>query len=111
MNRPLFVVCAAALLIAPWHVQAQSAPTETDISASEFRQVLLDVGSYLDGHKGTKLRSRFEALSDDAIQQLYSTIPNPHQLQIAVAGLKQHDTEAVGRLSSPPNPSAASPEA
>ncbi len=98
MNRTLLTMCATALLIAPCHAQAQSAPTRNDMTTPEFRQVLLDLGSYVDAHKGTDLRRQFEAVPDDTLRQIYSAVPDPLQLKSAVAALKQHDE----RLSAQP---------
>src|ERR1051326_6598069 len=93
MKRLLLLTAAAVLLVAPSRAQAQSAPTQNDLTTPEFRQVLLDLGSYLDAHKGSDLRRRFEALTDDSLTQLLSAIPNPHRFRSAVAALKQHDAE------------------
>jgi len=93
MNRTLLTVFGTALLIAPCHAQAQSAqtPTSNDLSASEFRQVLVDLGSYLDAHRGTDFRRQFEGAPDDVLRGVYSALANPRQFQSAVAGLKQND--------------------
>src|SRR5215471_1506900 len=97
MKRILLLVGASALLVAPLRAQTQSAQIQNDMTISEFRQVLVDLGSYLDANKGTNVRSRFSALSDEALSKLYPSVANPQQLKSAVAALKQHDTakEAV----------------
>src|SRR5260370_22934615 len=109
MKRILLLVGASALLVAPFRAQTQSAQTQNDMTIPEFRQVLLDLGSYLDARKGTNLRSQFEAIPDDITRKLYPAVANPRRFQSAVAALKQHDSEAAsGRLPSGPNMSAAS---
>jgi hypothetical protein len=97
MNRRLFV-CATALLIAPWHVQGQTPQTQTQMSPWEFRQVLIDLGSYLDAHKGTDLRQRFESIPIDMIAKLQAFVPNPPELQSSVAALKKADADAAARV-------------
>ncbi len=91
MKRLLLIMGATAVLVAPFRAQAQSAHTHNDLTIPEFRQVLLDLGSYLDARKGTNLRSQFEAVTDDSLRQLYPSIANPRQLQSAVTALKEHD--------------------
>jgi hypothetical protein len=113
MKRILLLVGASALLVAPLRAQTQSAQNQNDMTIPEFRQVLLDLGSYLDANKGTNVRSRFSALSEDALSKLYASVPNPQQLKSAVAALKQHDAakEAVssgGRAQVEPNAVAGS---
>jgi hypothetical protein len=97
MNRPLMIVCATALLIARCHAQAQSEPTQLDMTPSEFRQVLVDMGSYLDAHKGTDLARQFAAIPDNALSNMYPAVVNPRQLQRAVAALKADDAAKAAR--------------
>jgi hypothetical protein len=92
MKRLLLIVGATALLVAPFRAQTQSVQTQNDMTIPEFRQVLLDMGSYLDAHKGTSLHSQFEAIPADVLVRIYPSVSNPRQLQSAVAALKQHDT-------------------
>ena len=93
MKRLLVIVGATALLVAPFRAQAQRAQTQNDITIPELRQAFLDLGSYLDAHKGTNLRSQFEAIPDEGLRAIYPAIPNPRQLQSAVAALKQDDAK------------------
>ena len=93
MKRLLVTLGAAAFLLAPSQAQTL-APARTDMTTQEFRQVLLDLGSYLDSHRGTNLRGQFEAAPDDILAKLYPTVPNPRQLQSAVAALRAHDAAA-----------------
>jgi len=103
MKQLLLIMGATALLVAPSRAQAQS---QNDMTIPEFRQVLVDLGSYLDAHKGTDLRSQFEAIPDNVLMKLYPTISNPRQLQSAVAALKQHDAEQGAQLRLLPEASA-----
>jgi hypothetical protein len=91
MKRLLLIMGATAWLVAPYHAQAQTAQTQTDMTTSEFRRVLVDMGSYLDAHRGTNLASRFAAISDETLSKIYPAVSNPHQLQSAVAALTQYD--------------------
>jgi hypothetical protein len=109
MKRILLLIGASALLVAPFHAQTQSAQTQNDMTIPEFRQVLVDLGSYLDSHKGTNLRGQFEAIPDEIAKRLYPAFANVRQFQSAVAALKQHDAElASARIQSASNMSAAS---
>jgi hypothetical protein len=93
MKRLLLIMGATVLLVAPYHAQAQNAQTQTDMTTSEFRQVLVDMGSYLDAHKGTNLASQFAAIPDETLSKIYPAVSNPRQLQRAVAALKQDDAK------------------
>ncbi len=88
-NRLMLLGTAAALLVLP--IAAQNAQTPTQMSIPEFRQVLVDLGTYLDSHKGTNLASQFSAATDDTLTKVYPAVTNLAQLQAAVAALKQHD--------------------
>jgi hypothetical protein len=101
MNRRVFVVCATALLTAPWHIQGQSPQTQNHISPWEFRQVLVDLGSYLDAHKGTDLRRQFEGIPDDMLLKMHAAVPNLGELQNAVAALKKSDADIAARALAP----------
>jgi hypothetical protein len=70
-----------------------------DMTPSEFRQVLVDMGSYLDAHKGTDLARQFTAIQDDTLSQIYPAVANPRQLQRAVAALRAEDAaKAAGTM-------------
>jgi hypothetical protein len=71
------------------------------MTTSEFRQVLVDLGSYLDARKGTNLASQFSALTDSALAKLYSVTPNPLQLRSAAEGLKESDVAKAGGAALP----------
>jgi len=98
MNRTAFVIFATALVIAPWHVQAQNAQSENKMSDWEFRQVLMDVGAYIDSHKGTDLRKQFESVSEDVLRQMHSAVAHPQEFKNAVMVLKKHDVDAAAGL-------------
>ncbi|MDQ2775792.1 MAG: hypothetical protein M3Y57_12880 [Acidobacteriota bacterium] len=55
IKRILLIAAATALLIAQSGAQTLQAPNSMTIP--EFRQVLVDLGTYLDAHKGTNLAS------------------------------------------------------
>jgi hypothetical protein len=90
MKRLLLLVAATALLVAP-----SLAQTRDDITIPEFRQVLVDLGSYLDAHKGTDLARQFEAMPEEGLRQIYPSVANPRQFQRAVAALRKHDAEGA----------------
>src|SRR5216683_6420835 len=79
MKRLLLIMGATALLVAPYHAQVQTARTQTDMTTSEFRQVLVDMGSYLDAHKGTNLARQFAAMQDNTLSTIYTAVANPRQ--------------------------------
>jgi hypothetical protein len=112
MFRRAVVICAAAFLITQCSVRAQSAAPDTGMSVSEFRQVLLDLGSYLDARKGTNLHQQFESLTDDGVKLILSSISNPGRLETAVAALKRDGAgqtlNATARMARP-QPEAAFP--
>jgi len=111
MNRLVLIVCAAALLIAPWNSQAQNAQTQNEMTMPEFRQVLVDLGSYLDIRKGTDLRRQFESAPDDELRALLPSVSNPRGFQHAVAqlnaSLKEPDAMSAPRGGSSPNDTAS----
>jgi len=91
MNRLVSVVCLAALLAPACYVQAQNTqPNNAAMSIAEFRQVLVDTGSYLDTQKNMNLRQRFEALSDEQLEYIFSAVPDPRKLQRAVSSLRKY---------------------
>ena len=111
MYQHQLIMCSATLLIATLHAQAQSVKPQNDISDLDFRQTLIDLGSYLDSHKGTDLRRQFEAIPEDYLRQMHSAVANPLQLQGAVAALKKHDADlAAERLTRAAAVTAASPD-
>lgn len=65
IKRLLLIAGATALLVAPSVAQAQSAQNEMTIP--EFRQVLVDLGTYLDAHKGTNLASQFSTIPENTL--------------------------------------------
>lgn len=101
MKRLLFIAVATALLIAP--AGAQTAETSNSMTMPEFRQVLVDLGTYLDAHKGTNLASQFSAMSDETLRNLYPSFSNPRALQRSVDSLKAQGAAGTskGRSTSP----------
>ena len=65
-----------------------AAQGRTDISLPEFRQVLVDWGTFIDQHKGTNLRSQFESAPDYALAALYPAGADMKRLQSALTALK-----------------------
>jgi hypothetical protein len=99
MKKLLLIMGATALLVAPYHAQAQTAQTQTEMTTSEFRQVLVDMGSYLDAHKGTNLASQFAAIPDETLSKIYPAVSNPQKLKSAVAALRAEDAMRAARAS------------
>jgi hypothetical protein len=97
MKRLLSIAAATVLLLSPVGALAQSTPATNNMSISEFRQVLVDLGSYLDARKGTDLSRQFAGLSDDALSKILPSVANAQQLKISVEALKSHDAEATVR--------------
>ncbi len=85
MKRFLLVVIATALLVAPSYAQ-----TKQDITIPEFRQVLVDLGSWVDAKKGTDFARQFQAIDDDVLMKMYQAVPDARRFQSLVAQLKQH---------------------
>ena len=83
MKKPPVIVSLTALLL-PCFAQAQSTRAPKEFNVSEFRQVLLDFGSYLDAHRGTNVRQQMEAVSDDGLSLLYTHLPNFRRVQSAI---------------------------
>jgi hypothetical protein len=106
MKRLWMLLAATTLMVGPICAQAQPAQTRNDMTTPEFREVLMDLGSYLDAHKGTDLHRQFEALPEDSLRQLMSAIPNLRRFQTAVTALKEHDA-ARGAQSKMPRPEGA----
>ncbi len=105
MKGILILIGVTALVVAPYRMHGQSMPAQDDLTGPEFRQVLIDLGSYLDAHKGTNLRRQFEALTDDGVRQIQSVTANPRKLQGAVSALKEQDA-ARADARQPQKPSA-----
>src|SRR3954471_22912186 len=99
MNRQklILIACSAAIALTSWRAQAQNAPRQSEMPLREFRQALLDAGSYFDAHTGDDLQKRFAATPDHVLEQWYSAVPNPREFQRAVAELRQHDTSVARR--------------
>ena len=108
MNRQklTLIACGAALALASWPAQAQDAPRQSEMPLREFRQALLDAGSYLDAHRGTDIQRKFAAVPDYVVEKWYSAVPNPREFQKAVAELKRGDASPDRRRQ--PMPDASS---
>ncbi len=83
MKRLLWVLIATMLMVAP-----SLAQTSKDITIPEFRQVLVDVGSFIDAQKGTDFARQFQAIDDESLLKLYPAVPNGRQFQTLVGKLK-----------------------
>jgi hypothetical protein len=89
------VVIATALLVAPSLAQSQAdAQRRGNITMSEFRQVLVDVGSFIDAQKGTDFARQFQAIDDETLTKLYPAVPDGRQFQSLVAKLKRYKFSA-----------------
>ena len=115
IKRLLLMISATALLATT--LGAQIAQPSTQMTIPEFRQVLIDLGTYLDAHKGTNLASQFSTMSDEQLSSILPSVGNPLQLKNAVEALKQNDI-AVANGSTPalrglsvPHASLATPNA
>lgn len=95
MKRLLFIAVATVLLIAP--AGAQTAETSNSMTMPEFRQVLVDLGTYLDAHKGTNLASQFSAMSDEALSNVYPSFPNLRNFQRSVEALKAESSAGTSK--------------
>jgi hypothetical protein len=105
IKRFFLIAGVTALLVVP--SGAQSSQASNEMTIPEFRQVLVDLGTYLDAHKGTNLASQFSAIPDEQLNKLYPAVSNPRQLQSAITTLKEHDAAlASGSLVSPRTRSA-----
>jgi hypothetical protein len=94
--------------------QATAQRSPKQMTVEEYRQVLVDLGTYLDAHKrNTNFREQFEAMSPDALQTLLNSTADPRKLQRAVNGLRQHDANPQSqfrmRTQAPVQPDAAFP--
>src|SRR5215471_9215143 len=94
--RPYRLLASAALLtgliFAGLGQAIAQRSTKQTMTVEEYRQVLIDLGAYLDAHKkNTNFREQFEAMSSDAVQTLLNSTADPRKLQRAVNGLRQHD--------------------
>jgi hypothetical protein len=90
MKRLLFVLIATALLVAP-----SLAQTREDITIPQFRQVLVDLGSWVDAQKGTDYARQFQAIDDDTLIKLYPAVPSGRKFQSLVAQLRRHKFNAA----------------
>ncbi|HLH18357.1 MAG TPA: hypothetical protein VKX45_14135 [Bryobacteraceae bacterium] len=95
------IAFCATLLVISWPVRAQKRQGPNDIQLSEFRQAMVDLGAYLDAHKGTDLQRKFAVLPDSAFEKWYPIVPNPRAFQSAVAALREHDAAAAPRQQPP----------
>ncbi len=86
MRRLLFFVIATALLVAPALAQTR----RNDITINEFRQTLVDLGSFIDAQKGTDFAHQFQAIDDDTLRKLYPAVPDGRQFQSLVSKLNRH---------------------
>ena len=84
MKRLLLVVIATVLLVAPSYAQSKH-----DITIPEFRQVFVDLGSWIDAQKGTDFARQFQAIDDDTLTRMYPAVPDGRQFQSLVRQLKQ----------------------
>lgn len=114
MNRFLSIACSAAFLILTCAAQEQTSRTTSSMGVGEFRQVLVDLGSYLDAHSTTDLNlsQRFAAVPDDTLRRVLFNLANPSQFINAVAGLRQEDAmkaaaRTMRKLSTGGTPSVA----
>jgi hypothetical protein len=106
IKRLLLIASATALLVVP--SGAQTAQGSNEMTIPEFRQVLVDLGTYLDAHKGTNLANQFSELSDDALGKIYPSVSNPLQLKTAVEALKKHDADVASGFAPASRASSAS---
>src|SRR5262252_3350946 len=106
MKQLFLIITATALLMVPSLAQAQARtgapqPMQSTMSVSEFRQVLLDFGAYVDARSGTSnIRQRIEDVPLNQWETLYQQIPDPRKLQrlgSAVVVLKKAQAERTQR--------------
>ena len=88
-KRFMLLAAAATALVVP--ITAQTSQTRTEMTIPEFRQVLIDLGTYLDSHKGTNLATQFSEASDDTLAKVYPAVADLGRLERAVKALKEHD--------------------
>jgi hypothetical protein len=102
MKRLLMVIVAAVVLAAPSFAQSQNDNSDSskDISLPEFRQVLVDLGAYIDGIKGTDFARQFQAIDDEMLMKLYPAVPDARRFQTLVAKLKQQKFSGHSRSQS-----------
>ena len=99
LYRPL---ASAALLtglvfIGPGQASAQQ--STNPMTVEEYRQVLVELGAYVDARKNTNLRQQFETMPDEVAQQILLSTPDPRRLQAAVNALRQDGATAHARSS------------
>ena len=97
MKKATMIAFGVALLATSWPSWAQNPQDTNDMQLWEFRQVLVDLGSYLDAHKGTDFQRQFATMPDNVIENWYPAVKNPREFQKAVMGLKQHDGSMAAR--------------
>lgn len=103
MKRLITAVCATLLLAATCSAQENSQTPKATMSTQEFRQVLVDLGSYLDAHKGTHLAEKFAALPENSLEMVLPAVADPWGLQRSVSALKESDMAGGAGFGSRPN--------
>ncbi len=94
MNRSI-IFLATAIATLTCTVQGQDPQVQDAMSVPEFRQVLVDLGTYLDSHKNTNLRQQFEAAPDNVLQSILPVVSNPRLLQKSVRSLRENDASGA----------------
>lgn len=92
--------------------QATAQHSTQAMTVQEYRQVLVELGGYVDARKNTHLRQQFETIPDEVAQQLLLSTPDPRRLQAAVYALRKDDATEAGsrmRAQAPIQPGAAFP--
>ncbi len=78
--------------------QTGSQAAQNDMSAQEFRQVLLDWGAYVDARTGTtNVRVRLEQAPLESFDEMLHVISNPRRLQQAVGVLTAAQANRVAK--------------
>jgi hypothetical protein len=104
MKRFLLVMIATALLVTP-----SLAQTKHDITIPEFRQVFVELGSWVDAQKGTDFARQFQAIDDETLMKMYPAVPDGRQFQSLVRQLKQHKFAVRPRTQARSNFNVAGP--
>lgn len=100
MNRLVTAACVTLLLAAACNAQEVSQTRNSTMSVQDFHQVLVDLGTYLDAHRGTHLAEQFAAIPDKSLETILPAVADPVGLQRAVSALKESDIVEGGRLAS-----------
>jgi hypothetical protein len=110
VKKLLLVVIATALLVAPSLAQSQGdAQRRGNITMSEFRQTLVDVGTFVDAQKGTDFARQFQAIDDETLTKMYPAVPDGRQFQTLVAKLKRYKFSTRSSTQASPNFNRATP--